>query len=160
MLGDNNSIVINGETLSLFTPNTLQSGLEIRVDQLLEPNKDYTFLLDFDVEQSIVKTPTPDYIILKPEIRSTLEVLSGSIYGKISVPNIQTQISLVSDSENIATYTDKDGNFALKGIPASTLYASGKIQGTVNPSDIQVLASVTVDGGEIYKIQTIMEFLY
>jgi len=39
VLGDNNSIVINGETLSLFTPNTLQSGLEIRVDQLLEPNK-------------------------------------------------------------------------------------------------------------------------
>ena len=29
------------------------------------------------------------------------------------------------------------------------MYASGKIQGTVNPSDIQVLASVTVDGGEI-----------
>ena len=119
LLGDNNTIVMNnGETLPLFTPNTLQTGLEIRIDQQIKPNLDYTFLLDFDVAQSIVKTPTPDYIILKPEIRSNLEVLSGSIYGKISVPNIQTQITLVSNSENLATFTDKEGNFALKGIPA------------------------------------------
>lgn len=119
LLGDNNTIVMNnGDTFPLFTPNTLQTGLEIRVDQQIKPNLDYTFLLDFDVAQSIVRTPTPDYIILKPEIRSSLEVLSGNIYGKISVANIQTQITLVSNSENIATFTDKEGNFALKGIPA------------------------------------------
>lgn len=139
VLGNNNSIVINGETLPLSTPYTLQKGLEIRVDQLLEPNKDYTFLLDFDVEQSIVKTPTPGYIILKPEIRSTLEVLSGSIYGKISVPNIQTQISLVSDSENIATYTDKDGNFALKGIPA------GNYSIQITPDPTSAFSEMTIN---------------
>lgn len=118
LLGDNNSIVINGETFPLFTPNTLQTGLEIRVDQLLKSNLDYTFLLDFDVEKSILKTPTPGYIILKPEIRSNLEVLSGSISGKISNANFQTQISIISEAQQIATFTDSEGNFMLKGIPS------------------------------------------
>jgi len=87
-------------------------------------------------------------IILKPEIRSTLEVLSGSIYGKISVPNIQTQISLVSDSENIATYTDKDGNFALKGIPAGNY----SIQITPDPTSAfseMIINNIDVSIGNI-----------
>ena len=118
VLGDNNSIVTDGKTLPLFTPSTLQTGLEIRVDQLLKSNLDYTFLLDFDVDQSILKTNTPDYIILKPEIRSNIEVLSGSINGKISNTLAQTQVSIVNETEQIATFTDSDGNFMLKGIPA------------------------------------------
>lgn len=117
VLGDNNSIVINGRTLPLIMPNALQKGLQIRVNQLLEPNEDYTFLLDFDVEQSILKTNTPDYIILKPEIRSSLEAKSGSIQGKISVPNIQSQVSLVDNAKKITTFTDTEGNFLLRGIP-------------------------------------------
>ena len=118
LLGDNNSIVFDGQTLPLFTPFAHQTGLEIRVDQLLKPNSDYTFLLDFDVSQSILKTSTPDYIILKPELRSSVEVLSGSINGKISNTLTQTQISIISETEQISTFTDSEGNFMLKGIPA------------------------------------------
>ena len=117
VLGDNNSLVTNGKTLPLFTPSIHQKGLEIRVDQLLRSNLDYTFLIDFDVEQSILETSTPDYFILRPELRSNLEVLSGSIKGKIANSQVQTQISIINESEQISTFTDKDGNFVLKGIP-------------------------------------------
>ena len=117
VLGDNNSIVTNGKTLPLFTPSIHQKGLQIRVEQDLKPNRDYTFLLDFDVDQSILKTNTPDYIILKPEIRSNIEVLSGSISGKISNTQVQAQVSIINDTEQIATFTDTEGNFMLKGIP-------------------------------------------
>ena len=118
VLGDNNSLVINGKTLPLFTPSVHQKGLEIRVEELLKPNMDYTFLIDFDVEQSILKTSTPDYFILRPELRSNIEVLSGSINGKISNTLVQTQISIVNETEHMATFTDSEGNFMLKGIPA------------------------------------------
>ena len=117
VLGDNNSIVTNGKTLPLFTPSAHQKGLQIRVNQDLNPNRDYTFLLDFDVDQSILRTNTPDYIILKPEIRSNIEVLSGSISGKISNTQVQTQVSIINETEQIATFTDTEGNFILKGIP-------------------------------------------
>jgi uncharacterized protein DUF4382 len=117
VLGDNNSIVTNGRTLPLFTPNALQKGLQIRVDQDLKSNLSYTFLLDFDVDQSILKTNTSDYIVLKPIIRSSMEVLSGSISGKISNTLIQTQVSLITNAEKITTFTDTEGNFLLRGIP-------------------------------------------
>ncbi len=152
VLGDNNSIVIKGETLPLFTPSAHQKGLQIRVDQLLEPNKDYAFLLDFDVEQSILKTTIPDYIILKPEIRSALEVLSGSINGKISNALTQTQVSIISETKQIATFTDSDGNFMLKGIPAGNYSiqitpnpASGFSEMTINNIDVSV-GNVTETG--------------
>jgi len=139
VLGDNNSVVIDGETLPLFTHSSLQKGLEIRIDQLLEPNKDYTFLLDFDVEQSILKTPTPDYIILKPEIRYNLENLSGSINGKISNALTQTQVSIISETKQITTFTDTEGNFLLRGIP------EGNYTIQITPDSNSRYAEVTVE---------------
>ncbi len=140
LLGDNNTIVMNnGETLPLFTPNTLQTGLEIRINQLIKPNLDYTFLLDFDVAQSIVRTPTPDYIILKPEIRSNLEVLSGSISGKISNAQTQTQVSIISETQQISTFTDSEGNFMLKGIP------TGKYSIQITPDTNSGYAEMTAN---------------
>lgn len=118
VLGDNNSLVTEGRTLPLFTPNTLQNGLVIRVEQMLRSNLDYTFLIDFDVEKSVIKTSTPDYFVLKPELRSSMEVVSGSIQGKIINALVQTQISIISETEQISTFTDSEGNFMLKGIPS------------------------------------------
>ena len=120
VLGDNNTIVTNGKTLPLFTPFAHQSGLQIRVDQDLKPNLNYTFLLDFDVNQSILKTQTEDYIILKPKLRSNIEVLSGAISGKINNSQTQTQVSIINETEQISTFTDSEGNFMLNGIQSGT----------------------------------------
>jgi len=38
--------------------------------------------------------------------------------GKIANTLAQTQVSIISETEQIATFTDSDGNFMLKGIPA------------------------------------------
>lgn len=120
VLGENNSIVTNGKALPLFTPFSHQKGLEMRIDQNLKNNMSYTFLIDFDVEQSILKTSTPDYFILSPELRFNIEVLSGSIQGKISNTLAQTKISIISETKHISTFTDSDGNFVLKGIPSGS----------------------------------------
>src|SRR5690554_7316058 len=54
ILGEENTIVVNGQTLPLSTPSAQQSGLKIKVNQSLEPGIFYDFLLDFDVDKSIV----------------------------------------------------------------------------------------------------------
>lgn len=139
VLGDNNSLVTNGKTLPLFRPNTLQTGLTMRVDQMLSTNMDYTFLIDFDVEKSVIKTTTPDYYVLKPELRSNMEVLSGSIQGKIANTQLQTQISIIIESKQISTFTDSEGNFMLKGIP------SGDYDLQITPDTSSGLSGMTVN---------------
>ena len=79
VLGENNSILTNGETISLAMPSIYQEGLVIRDVNFLDANVDYELVLEFDTDQSILRTNTPNYIILKPVIRSKLEALTESI---------------------------------------------------------------------------------
>lgn len=79
VLGDNNSIVIDGNMFPLSMPSVHQQGLVIRNVNFLESDVNYELILEFDVDQSILRTDTPDYIILKPVIRSKLKALTESI---------------------------------------------------------------------------------
>ena len=79
VLGENNSLLTNGETISLAMPSIYQEGLVIRDVNFLDANVDYELVLEFDTDQSILRTNTPNYIILKPVIRSKLEALRESI---------------------------------------------------------------------------------
>lgn len=59
VLGDNNTIVIKndldiGETHHLKTPSGQQSGLKLKVDALIEEGFTYDFVLDFDVDKSVI----------------------------------------------------------------------------------------------------------
>lgn len=54
VLGTNNTVVKNGVTYPLNTPSAQQSGLKLNVNQTLVGGVIYEFLLDFDVEHSIV----------------------------------------------------------------------------------------------------------
>lgn len=83
ILGENNTVVIKGEeegefeTIPLKTPSAQQSGLKLKVNHELEAGFTYNFLLDFDVDQSIVVAGNSGNINLKPVIRVTTEVTSG-----------------------------------------------------------------------------------
>lgn len=120
VLGDDNTIVIDGETHPLTTPSAQQSGLKIRVNETLEPNFEYVFWLDFDVDESIVIAGNSGNIILKPVIRASAEVSTGTISGNITPVDVQTQISVMVGDEIISTYADEDGNFLLVGLPEGT----------------------------------------
>lgn len=117
VLGDDNSVVIDGVTHPLSTPSAQQSGLKIRVDETLEPDFEYTFWIDFDVEESIVIAGNSGNIILNPVLRAVTEVSTGVISGNVSPADIQTQVSITLNTETISTYTDENGNFLLVGLP-------------------------------------------
>lgn len=61
VLGDNNTVVIDGQTYPLATPSAQQSGLKIQVNETLQAGIFYEFILDFDVEESIVVQGNGNY---------------------------------------------------------------------------------------------------
>ncbi|MBR9913603.1 MAG: DUF4382 domain-containing protein [Algicola sp.] len=120
VLGEDNTVVIDGVSQPLTTPSAQQSGLKVQVNEVLEPNFEYTFWLDFDVDDSVVTAGNSGNIILKPVIRASAEVSTGTISGSILPIDVQTEVSITAGSEVISTYADVDGNFLLVGVPSGT----------------------------------------
>ena len=150
VLGDNNTVVVkNGEQeqeFALKTPSAQQSGLKVKVEQELEADAEYTFILDFDVDKSVVTTGNGGFN-LKPVIRMAVEENSGSIVGSVHPTTEQVVISVQNATVNANAYTDANGNFQVHGLPAGTYKV------TATPAEgaglnIAVVNNVTVNQGE------------
>src|SRR5690606_29161715 len=84
ILGPDNFLVRKGETerIPLNTPSAQQSGLKLNVNQQMEAGELYEYILDFDVDQSIVETGNAGYT-LKPVIRLSTVEGTGKIEGDV-----------------------------------------------------------------------------
>ena len=135
VLSDNNSIVIEGEAepIHLDTPSAEQSGLKLKLDTELEPGFTYTFILDWDVQKSIVKAGNSGKYILKPVLRVNTEVNSGSISGNVIGNDVNDTIDTAVALEDIIvkiytqddateifaqTLTNENGDFLFQGLAA------------------------------------------
>lgn len=116
VLGENNTIVVDGQTLPLATPSAQQSGLKIQINENLEPGILYEFMLDFDVDKSIVSQGNGEYS-LKPVIRATTVAESGAISGTVIPIGSLTMVTAVNGLTEISTYTNLQGEFLLSGVP-------------------------------------------
>lgn len=143
VLGDDNTIVIDGETYPLTTPSAQQSGLKIQVDETLLPNIGYTFLLDFDVDESIVNAGNSGNIILKPVIRASVEATTGTISGNVLPLGVQTEVVATNGTDTISAYADVDGNFMLVGL------TPGIYTVTITPDPISELTPVVLENVEV-----------
>lgn len=133
VLGDGNTIVIKNEdnedeVHELKTPSGQQSGLKLKVDAVIEEGFTYDYIIDFDVEKSIVIAGNSDNIILKPVLYVSTVVTSGIIEGMVSPSEIPAVVSVFVDNGNddpsddftITANTDENGAFALWGVPGGT----------------------------------------
>ena len=120
VLGENNTVVINGVSHQLDTPSAQQSGLKLKINQTLQANITYNFLLDFDADKSIVSAGNSGKYILKPVIRASLEAISGSIKGTVNANGFKVLASVLVGSEVVSAYSNENGIFVLHGIPAGT----------------------------------------
>ena len=69
ILGDNNSIVVDGILCELKTPSGQSSGYKIKMgSQPMSPGVIYSIVLDFDVSKSVHPTGSGKYI-LNPVVR-------------------------------------------------------------------------------------------
>jgi len=119
VLGPDNVVDVDGEEIALATPSAQQSGLKLNVQQELEAGESYEYLLDFDVDESVVITGNSGYI-LKPVIRMSAMANTGSIMGEVHPTDFQSLVKAQSASHTISAYTDESGNFVLHGVPAGT----------------------------------------
>lgn len=161
ILSDGNTLKIEGNDtlIPLDTPSAMQSGLKLHLNDTLQAGFSYTFILDWDVQKSIVKDGASGKYNLKPVIRVNAEVNSGSISGNV-VENIDTVetpvqgaiVEFVNQSDATiegSTSTDEKGNYLIQGIPAGTYTLTIQHTGydDVTISDVNVTAGAvtTVD---------------
>lgn len=176
VLGDDNTIVIENESgepgspITLDTPSAQQSGLKLNLDTQLESGFSYTFLLDWDVQKSIVKTGSDKYI-LKPVIRIEAEANTGNIEGIVTgekndddvdgaVPLGDVIVELFKsdavegDEPFTTTTTNAEGYFLFEGLPTVDYKIEIEHEGytSYESSDITVIVNETTDVGTIELI--------
>jgi hypothetical protein len=120
ILGDNNSVVIDGVTYPLNTPSAQQSGLKLQVNQTLEPNFTYDFVIDFDADKSVVEAGGSGNYNLHPVLRVFAVANTGSISGTVVANGYQVLASVMVNSVEVSSYANEAGVFYLHGIPSGT----------------------------------------
>lgn len=152
VLGNNNSIVLNGVNIPLETPSAQQSGLKLNVQQDVTGGILYTILLDFDAGRSVVTTGGGKYI-LKPVIRTLLNAVGGSIKGAVTPATFPTAVYAINGTDTMTTFTDGTGAYLIKGVPAATY----KLQ--YWPTDVtyqsQEKTGIVVTTGNVTVVDTV-----
>lgn len=145
ILGDDNSVVLEGEMepRPLNTPSAQQSGLKIMVDQEIISGFNYDFVLDFDVDESIVMAGNSGNINLKPVMRASLEINSGTIAGNVLPNDISVEVEVTNGDITASTFTDTSGYFEIVGLPEGFYIV------TITPDDDAMLDPVVVDDVEV-----------
>ena len=103
LLGENNSVTIDGKSEPLETPSAEQSGLKLQVHEILKGAITYEFKLDFEAARSVVVTEEGTKI-LKPVIKVFTKAVSGSIKGSVW-PASENVVLYVMDGVDIISTT-------------------------------------------------------
>ncbi|MCM5662093.1 DUF4382 domain-containing protein [Galbibacter mesophilus] len=155
VLGEENSVVVDGEEYPLDTPSAQQSGLKIKFDDVeLEGGFTYEITLDFDAEKSVVDAGNSGKYILKPVINASTEVNSGKIRGAVTPNDYQVLAWVVADQDTITTYTNDEGIYVLSGVPAGTydvMLTPDEASGLANAT----IADVVVENGAVTDAGTV-----
>jgi len=81
ILGENNSIKVDDQVISLHTPGAQQSGLKLKINRELEEESILSVLLDFDAAESVIAAGASGKFILRPVIRVFLDDDGGNDDG-------------------------------------------------------------------------------
>ncbi|MEX1239800.1 MAG: DUF4382 domain-containing protein [Cyclobacteriaceae bacterium] len=141
-LGDENTVMVDDQVYDLTTPSAQQSGLKIRVNEVLGEGITYKITLDFEAGKSVVKTGNGKYI-LKPSIRAMTEAASGAIKGSVNPPGVVAITLMAADTVNSTTSSNEEGKFLFSGIKTAGTY---KLVFDA-PGDAPVVEKADVDVG-------------
>lgn len=156
VLGEDNTIVKDGEIINLSTPSAQQSGLKLAINQTLLAGATYEFLLDFDVAHSIVKAGGSGKYNLHPVIHVSTSATSGVIKGVIDpvLEGYQVQVSVAVGDTTVSTFANETGMFQLNGVPEGT-YTVTLTPDVASGKTAIVLVDVVVENGEITDVGSV-----
>lgn len=117
VLGENNSVVVDGQSYYMQTPSGQSSGYKIKMDpQPLEEGGIYSLVIDFDVSKSVHQTGNGKYM-LKPVVRGYLETAIGGIAGIVVPPAGAYYAEAVNMSDTAGTMIDTiSGEFLIGAV--------------------------------------------
>lgn len=167
VLGDDNSVTVEGETVGenttyttypLETPSALQSGLKFNIHAEIQEGVTYRMWIDFDASRSIVKRGNGSYA-LKPTIKVFTENTSGAIKGVVAPAKaIPAKVHAIIETEEgdkdtiVTTTTEDNGDFLLKGLDEASYKVSVEASEAYAGNDIE---NVEVTVGIVTDVDTI-----
>src|SRR6188768_4358004 len=119
ILGQNNSIVVNGvsSALPFEVPSGSESGLKFNIHADLIGGVEYKLWIDFDMARSVVDNGAGSYI-LKPMLRNFTEATSGSIKGVVFPVAANATIQATNGVGIVTAIPDPvTGEFLIRGVP-------------------------------------------
>jgi hypothetical protein len=119
ILGDNNSIIVNGVSHPLSTPSAQQSGLKFNIHQELVANGSYDIWIDFDAGKSIVEQGNGGYS-LKPVIRTYTALTNGKLEGFVLPVTAEAVVYAIHGTDTFSAIPAVDGHFMFCGMPEGT----------------------------------------
>ncbi|HRF76198.1 MAG TPA: DUF4382 domain-containing protein [Chitinophagales bacterium] len=152
ILGENNSVVVDGVSYPLSTPSAQTSGLKLNVHYTFEAGISYNLWMDFDASQSIVEQGNGDYT-LKPVIRIFTAAESGAIAGNIFPLGAAFHVSAITATDTFGTSINADGSFLIGGLVDGSYDV--KFSAVAGFTDITV-PGVLVTNGSVTQIGEII----
>ncbi len=154
ILGDDNNVVIDGNTYALITPSAQQSGYKLNVQADVEEGQTYELVIDFDASQSIVVTGAGGYI-LNPVLRSVNLEEQGSISGTVLPMDAEPYVYAIAGEDSMSTQPEDNGDFQITGLndgtydvwfePANDTYADSLVE------------DIEIEDGEDYEFEETIE---
>ena len=154
LLGENNSVVVDGVEYDLDTPSAQQSGIKLNLHQTLLPGVAYSFVMDFDAARSVVARGNGSYG-LKPVIRTYAEAFGGSIKGIALPARVDTvgvaYVQIVNDGDTLIAIPEDDGFFLFAGLAPAMWDLTVVVDESTSYVD-EVIDGIEVKAGEVVDL--------
>jgi hypothetical protein len=153
ILGDNNSVVVSGQTYPLKTPSAQESGLKLNIHASLTAGIVYRLWIDFDAGRSIVTTGNGKYI-LKPVIRTYSEAIGGSIKGYVLPAASRPEVFAIMGTDTLLALPDSTtGYYFFGGVNPGSWNLLFHAQDTTY---VDSTATVSVSTGVVTDADTVL----
>jgi hypothetical protein len=142
------------DSMKLTVPSGLQTGLKLNHSFEIESDNLYELYLDFNADKSVLVIGNGEYE-LKPTIRLSPVITSGTISGRVSPQDAYPMIWTLVGEDKVSTDTDDNGYFKLMAIPEGTYEVHITPDENTN-YDEMVISNVKVNTQEDTYIEEIM----
>ncbi len=153
IIGTGSNVVVNGVPYPLEIPSGQQTGVKLNHSFDIQSGLLYELLLDFDAERSIVVTGNGQYK-LKPVIRVTPVVSSGTISGKINPLSAAGFVYAISGTDTSLTIAEPiTGSFMLMALLQQTyrveVFSADLVYNDTTITNVTVIAQQNTNLGTL-----------
>lgn len=153
LLGENNSIVVNGQQETLIVPSAQQSGVKINVNVSIAEDETVTEWLDIDAAKSITELGNGTYK-LSPVMRTFNASKNGRFKGYVLPVEALAYVTAVNQTtgDSLIAIPNEDGFYQFSGMQGT--YTLTFIPG-IGTYNTEVLNDETVTNADILTIPTV-----